>query len=327
MAASRRTPFRFRKSFLEWLEDRRLLTINIDLDLSTGPTIEQYGWDIKGGANIRDQSRSDHYHSTGANILRVPFFPTAHNQDGTINESDYSNHLRDISLARNSNPDLKIFASLKLRGAATFPAWMESGETCKIFGNSVFKPEVDLYTDALVDYVEYFHANGVKIDAFGINNEVENCLTPSRYSAAVESFRTKLSNTSLPAEYRSFDFVGPDAFRVSTAVNYVGGISNPSDVIDIAGIHFYAGSSDRDYDLRDLDNLVGGDMWFTEVHMNPSNASKENRPKIISAICVTDWRPCSKPTDKVRTRSSGGIPARIHPTSTTRSSLSSWDRR
>jgi hypothetical protein len=49
------TSSRYRKPIIEQFEDRRLLAIDIDLDQTTGPTIEQYGWDIKGGANIRDR--------------------------------------------------------------------------------------------------------------------------------------------------------------------------------------------------------------------------------------------------------------------------------
>jgi hypothetical protein len=288
------TSSRYRKPIIEQFEDRRLLAIDIDLDQTTGPTIEQYGWDIKGGANIRDQSRSDWYHSTGANIFRVPFFPTAHNQDGTIDESDYANQLRDINLVRNSNPQIKIFASLKLRGADTFPAWMETGESCRIFSHNVFKPDVESYTDALVDYIEYFHQNGIKIDAFGLNNEVENCLTPSRYTDVVQSLRSKLANSPIPPEYRSFDLVGPDAFRVSTGASYVGDLANPDDVIDIAGIHFYAGSSDASFELNanrvdpdDIGGVAQPTSWQEQKSAITSIAVELTEPAVVVRDDIT----------------------------------------
>ena len=68
------------------------------------------------------------YGETPANMVRISMEANAHLEDGSVDESLYGPMLISIANIRAVNPAVKIFASLKLKEAQTFPAWVASDE-------------------------------------------------------------------------------------------------------------------------------------------------------------------------------------------------------
>ena len=66
-------------------------TVQINPDVAIGPTIIRAGWDIKGFANQIDTipEARRHYLDVDANFIRIPFNPNAHNEDRTVEISQY----------------------------------------------------------------------------------------------------------------------------------------------------------------------------------------------------------------------------------------------
>ncbi len=106
-------------------------TVQIDPGSAIGPKIIRAGWDIKAWParlNTVGEARGL-YVDVDANFLRVPFFPQAHAEDGTVDESQYDIELDAIRSVVAVRPDVEIYASVKLNGAATFPAWVNQQTT------------------------------------------------------------------------------------------------------------------------------------------------------------------------------------------------------
>lgn len=96
-------------------------TVQIDPDASIGPTILRAGWDIKAWPARLDTVGEARglYVDVDANFIRVPFFPNAHNPDGTVDVSQYDIELEAIRSVMTVRPDVEIYASVKLGGANT----------------------------------------------------------------------------------------------------------------------------------------------------------------------------------------------------------------
>ena len=96
-------------------------TVQIDPDASIGPTILRAGWDIKAWLARLDTVGEARglYVDVDANFIRVPFFPNAHNPDGTVDVSQYDIELEAIRSVMTVRPDVEIYASVKLGGANT----------------------------------------------------------------------------------------------------------------------------------------------------------------------------------------------------------------
>ena len=257
--------------------------VTISPEVQVGPIIQRWGWDIKGNAArfAGSQNTNHAYGDVNANLLRIPIFAPLHSANGDIDVSGrYSNMLTSIRQVQSVNPDVQIFASLKLDGADTFPSWVTQPTASwqfgigAIFSNLVAKPNPEHYSALVAKYVDWLRSEGIKIDYLGLNNETEGALTWDRYIGTVDLLQGELDSLGVPASFRNFQLIGPDSFGIPTAENFVADLASAGrlDTIDIAGSHFYPQySSGHETDWEDLAVISGKSLWHTEVHMPLGN--------------------------------------------------------
>lgn len=271
--------------------------ISIDASTFVGPTIDTWGFDIKGGVNRMNKTSKAkvYYQDTSANLLRVSIEANAHMLDGSIStdtslgidwQDNYDRMLDSVRTAKAVNPNIEIFASLKLRGANTFPSWTtDAGTTGKIFNNDVELVNRQNYAQVLTNYVSFMADEGIKIDYLGPNNETDGALTVNRYDEVVENLNSNLNtlvgNGTLDPSFHQFQIVGGEGFAVDDSSAFIAGLASNGDLhtVDIAGSHFYAktvangNDSPGSWDTMSVSS-GGKKMWFTEVHMNAYNTNK-----------------------------------------------------
>ena len=262
-------------------------TVEVDPYASIGPTILRAGWDIKawpGRLNSVGEARGL-YQDVDANFLRIPFFATAHNADGSVDTSAYSTELAAIRSVLAVNPDVEIYASLKLQGANTFPEWVSEGTTAwptesgNIFGNTVTRPNPEHYSTMVANYLGYLKDEGIEVDYLGLNNETEGAVPVNRYIGTYDLLQPKLTQAGIVGEYGDFQYVGPDTFGLPSAEAYIRDLAREGrlDTIDIAASHYYPQhGSGNESDWNDVATLSNNKpLWHTEVHM-PGNTAAIN---------------------------------------------------
>lgn len=129
---------------------------------ATGPQVQRWGWDLKAFPERLDTPSEAQklYGDLPANLVRFPIFADAHFQNGTVNEARYATELLSLSRIVAVKPTVQIFASLKLQGATTFLAWVQSTEDGSIFSSTAKKPLVVEYAQLLADFVSFMAGKG-----------------------------------------------------------------------------------------------------------------------------------------------------------------------
>lgn len=260
--------------------------VAIDPATAIGPTIARAGWDIKEwAARLNSVSEaSGMYVDVDANFLRVPFFATAHNADGSVDTTRYSTHIAAIQSVKAVRPDVQVYASLKLAGANTFPNWVGQpsaswpAETGAVFGNFVLRPNPEHYSVMVASFVKYMQDSGIRIDFLGLNNETEGAITPNRYIATYDLLQAELLAVGVAPANRDFLFVGPDTFGLTSANNFIEDLADAGrlDTIDFVASHYYPQhSSGNESQWLDLTQTSGKPLWHTEIHM-PGNPDAVN---------------------------------------------------
>lgn len=259
--------------------------------VQVGPKVERWGWDIKAWPErLNSLAEADFlYGQTPANLIRVPIFATAHEQDGTIDTSAYSTELTAVRNVQRVNTDVEVFVSLKLQGGDTYPDWLGDGTVAwpqsngTIFSNVVERPNPEHYSMLLADYVEYLQQFRIRIDYLGLNNETDGALGVDRYIDTIDRLEAELVARGVPQEYRSFQYVGPDTFGLNGAESIVNDIANQGrlDTVDVVGSHFYPQhGSGHESSWTDIATITGGaPMWHTEVHMPIGNSQYSGDPQ------------------------------------------------
>ena len=262
----------------------------IDPRTPTGPVVERWGWDLKGDLgrlNTTSKARS-HYRDADANLLRIPFFVDAHFSNGIVDTNRYSRMLTSIQNVIAENPDTEVFASLKLLGGDTFigpdsdPDWVTAGTAAwpfdsggTIFGNQSNRPNPEHYSQLVADYVSFLDGHNISIDYLGVNNETDGALGVSRYIETVDLVKSELTTRGINTS--SIQFIGPDTFSPTTAVNITNNLAteNRLDTAEIIGSHYYYGHGNHTRDRWvSMSQASGGqDLWFTEAHINSSNSN------------------------------------------------------
>ena len=257
-------------------------TVQIDPNVSIGPTILRAGWDIKGfPARLDTESEArDLYVNVDANFLRVPFSPNAHNEDGTVDVAEYATELAAIRSILAVRPDVEIYASVRLGGANTFPAWVSAptaawpAETGSIFNNTVARPNPEHYSTMVLDYLSYMRDEGISFDFLGLNNETNGAVPFDRYIATHDLLEAKLDAAGFVGKFRDFKYVGPDTFGLNSAVQFVDDLADAGrlDTIDVVASHYYPQFvSGDESDWRDLSTISGRPLIHSELHM-PGNS-------------------------------------------------------
>ena len=258
-------------------------TVEIDPSVAIGPEILRAGWDIKAWPtrlNTVGEARGL-YRDVDANFIRIPFFPNAHNEDGTVDASQYDIELDAIRSVLAVRPDVEIYASVKLSGASTFPDWVSQptaawpADTGRIFGNTVDRPNPEHYSSMVFGYLSYLANEGISVDFLGLNNETEDAVPADRYIATYDLLEIQLSSAGLSG----FKYVGPDSFGLPTSERFIRDLRDAGrlDTIDFVASHYYPQHvSGNESDWRDLSALSGGKpLWHTEFHM-PGNSDSIN---------------------------------------------------
>ena len=258
-------------------------TVQINPEVSIGPTILRAGWDIKAWPARLDTEGEARglYVNVDANFLRVPFSPNAHNEDGTVVVEEYAIELAAIRSILAVRPDVEIYASVRLGGANTFPAWVSEptaawpAATGSIFGNVVERPNPEHYSTMVLDYLSYLRDEGISVDFLGLNNETDGAVPFNRYIATHDLLEAKLDAAGFVGEFRDFQYVGPDTFGLNSAVQFVDNLADAGrlDTIDVVASHYYPQfPSGDESDWRDLSTISGRPLLHSELHM-PGNSS------------------------------------------------------
>ncbi|MEN1680162.1 MAG: hypothetical protein AAGJ46_11260 [Planctomycetota bacterium] len=264
--------------------------VGIDPASAVGPTVDRWGWDLKGNLSlVSNASRAQAlYVDVPANLVRIPWFVDAHFSDGSVNTARYASMLTSLNNILAVNPDVEVFASVRLEGGDTFvgppsePGWVTAGNENwsfdaggSIFGNQSNRPNPDFYAQLIADYVSFLDSNGVSVDYLGVNNETDGALGVNRYIGTVDNVRTELTDRGFDAS--AVTFIGPDTFSPNTAVNITNSLASQGrlDTAQIIGSHGYPRRAGHDREpWEDMSAASGGhDLWHTEVHINPSNAN------------------------------------------------------
>ncbi|MDP0490394.1 MAG: hypothetical protein Q7Q71_05030 [Verrucomicrobiota bacterium JB023] len=265
--------------------------------IPAGPTIQRWGWDLKGSNGLTDTTAEAlrHYAEVPSNLIRIPFYCDAHYSDGSVVTSRYSRILTSLSNILALNPDVEIFASLRLEGGTTFvgpdsePDWITAGSadwpfdsSGRIFGNQSNRPNPDFYSQMIADFVDYMSSQGITIDYLGVNNETDGALGTNRYIATVDQLKSRLVTRGY--DLSSIKFIAPEAFNPNDSVSLIGSLAteNRLDTFDIVGSHSYPDRANHTRDLWPLmKNGSGGgkDLWHTEVHINPANNNNGSPPE------------------------------------------------
>ena len=257
--------------------------VQINPNVTIGPTILRAGWDIKAWParlDTEDEARGL-YVDVDANFVRVPFSPNAHNEDGTVDVAEYATELAAIRSILAVRPDVEIYASVRLGGANTFPAWVSAPtaawptETGSIFSNTVERPNPEHYSTMVLDYLSYLRDEGISIDFLGLNNETDGAVPFNRYIATHDLLEAKLDAAGFVGEFRDFQYVGPDTFGLNSAVRFVDDVADAGrlDTIDVVASHYYPQFvSGEESDWRDLATISGRPLLHSELHM-PGNSA------------------------------------------------------
>ena len=217
--------------------------VEIDPARPTGAKVQYFAWDLKGWkdvANSPDRAQKL-YGETPANLVRISMEATAHREDGSVDESLYGPMFTSIANVRAVHLGVKIFASLKLKEAETFPAWVASDEDGTIINAKVECPDPKKFGRLVADYIVWLSKKDIALDFLGLNNEVTEALTAKRYVETAKVLMEELGKRGLDAKFRSFQFVGAEGFGVPTSIRYAEATksSRGLEYAQIWGSHFY----------------------------------------------------------------------------------------
>ncbi len=266
--------------------------VEIDPARPTGAMVRYFAWDLKGWKDVANtpERAQKLYGETPANLVRISMEANAHREDGSVDESLYGPMLTSIANIRAVNPGVKIFASLKLKEAETFPAWVASDEDGMIFNAKVKCPDPKKFGRLVADYIVWLSKEDIALDFLGLNNEVNEALTARRYVETAKVLMEEMGKRGLDAKFRSFQFVGAEGFGVPTSVRYAEATksSRGLDYAQIWGSHYYPDLNSGSIDDWAKLAKVAPDrpLWHTELHMRESDDPEENIAKVRDGLAI-----------------------------------------
>src|SRR5712671_4681909 len=151
--------------------------------------ITDWGYDIKEGgkaAGLTPSFAQTIFVTDGMTCLRLPIYGDtgnpAHPSSGVVIASYYAEVLTAITNARAARSNVLLFASKKLQGDTSFPAWVKDS-------NGIIPLQ---YALMLADFLQFMQRNGISIDVLGIDNEMqfnEGNITPDKYTQTVDALK------------------------------------------------------------------------------------------------------------------------------------------
>lgn len=250
---------------------------------STNQKVEYMFYDIKShwGAQFSENLADGLFLVDGFNGIRTSIYGTldkpdtangkpAHPEAGVVLAEYYQPEVTKIKQALERNPDLIIFASKKLNGGYSFPAWVEQA-------NGIIPQQ---YAILLADYIEYMASEGIPTHILGIDNEYvfnEGQIWPDRHQKIVAELQ-KL------ADERGFEMpkiIGYEDYAPGLR-DWVKNLNQNGwlDSMDIYGTHYYPHDrTQTDIAKLRTDIQYSGfkDRWHSELHWD----TKSNIPDIL----------------------------------------------
>jgi hypothetical protein len=98
-------------------------------------------------------------------------------------------------------------ASLKLKGATTFPAWVESADNGTIFDDKVKCPDLKTFGRLVADYIVWLSKKDIALDFMGMNNKVNEELKAKRHVETAKVLMEEPWKRGLDTRFCSFQFV------------------------------------------------------------------------------------------------------------------------
>jgi O-glycosyl hydrolase len=234
---------------------------------SRAQLITDWGFDIKGtsGYNLTPAYAQTLYVTNHMTMLRVPIHGEtnnpAHPAAGVIIGSYYADELYAMTNARAADSNVVFFASKKLAGQGSFPAWTKNA-------SGVIPYQ---YALMLADYLEFMYTNGFTINVLGIDNERmynEGNITPATYEGVITNLQALSESRGFPMPGR---LIAPENY--SPDYNWLETLTDSGwgGTVNIVGTHYYPESRP----LAALQTLVGAGGarpdWQSEVHWDNSS--------------------------------------------------------
>ena len=248
-----------------------------------GNKVEHFYFDVKNGADkVHSTSfANDLYITDDMNGIRIPIYGNeshpAHPSAGVVIDSYYTSILKSIEFASTARTgkDFFIFASKKLDGQNSFPAWTKNT-------NGVIVTE---YVKLLTDFLLYMKGKGIEIDYLGIQNEEEyneGNITPAKHKAIVDSLRNITARNGLKMP----KIVGYEGFGPNKN-NWVRDLKNAGwlDRMDVYGTHYYPNLRPYSKLITDLSFIGNTPYWSTEPHWD-GKAEVDDWKEAEEAICA-----------------------------------------
>ena len=241
-----------------------------------GPAISKWGYDIKQDGRARAMKPAlakELFVDTGLNMLRIPVRAAdAHPARGAenIKKGEYADDIDAIKMAKAARPDLDIFASVKLLGKQSFPAWVKEGG----------EVDADKYAALLENYLAFMKDNGVTVDWLGVDNESkfnEGNITPAKYNRIVADVKAfcKAQDIKVPG------FIAAENYGPSEDTPWLQNLWQSGAQfgnVDHVGVHIYSKHRDAGY-VSAMDtlanNIHGKGLWDSELHWNDLDEGKD----------------------------------------------------
>jgi O-glycosyl hydrolase len=236
---------------------------------SPGPTIGKWGYDVKQDGRskaLRPALAKEIFGDIGMNLLRVAVRAAdAHPAKGVANvkRGVYAEDIDAIKTAKGVKNGLDVFASVKLLGDKSFPAWVKDGG----------EVNAAKYAELLEDYLAFMKNEGVTIDFLGVDNERkfnEGNITPAKYNAIVRD----VSSWCRAHDVKVPSFIAAEDYGPAEDTGWLQNLwDSPSKFqhADFIGVHTYSKHRNAGYvdALERLSNNTHGKrLWDSELHWN-----------------------------------------------------------
>jgi O-glycosyl hydrolase len=238
---------------------------------SPGPAVGKWGYDLKQDGRSKNLKPALAKEIFAENRIGMPLVRVAiraadgHPDRGVeqIARGAYAEDIDAIKTAKEARNDLEVFASLKLLGDETFPAWVKDGG----------QVNANAYAVLLENYLAFMKAEGITVDWLGVDNERKynhGGITPAKYNAIVADVTAWCKDRGVKVP----GFIAPEDYGPVEDTGWLNDLwQTPAkyDRVDKIGVHIYSKHRDAAYvdAMERLSNITRGKrLWDSEFHWN-----------------------------------------------------------
>lgn len=241
---------------------------------SPGPTTGKWGYDLKQDGRSKNMNESlakELFVDIDMPLVRIAVRARdGHPERGVekIARDAYADDLDAIAKVQAARKEagkgrVEVFASLKLLGDKTFPAWVKNGGAV----------DADKYAALLENYLAFMKSEGVTVDWLGVDNERvfnHGGITPAKYNVIVAEVTAwcRAHGIEVPG------FVAPEDYGPAEDLAWLNDLAQTPakfDRVDKIGVHVYSKHRDAAYvDAMErlAKNTHGKRLWDSELHWN-----------------------------------------------------------